>query len=208
MDWKSAVEIARDLAPVATAVAAASTAWIAYRGLEKWRSETIGKRKAELAEIVLADFYHARATLRWARSGVIFNGEIPTKANAEEEDAKAEHRKAILRIPINRLSKEAELFARLASHRYRFQALFGEQGIRPFDELASIYSEIGISVQVLAEMERWEPLPGEHPANQQIMELRKKIWGGSPDDKLSKRVDLAVSAIEEFCRPALASRER
>jgi hypothetical protein len=33
---------------------------LAKAGLEKWRRETIGKRKVELAKEVLADFYQAR----------------------------------------------------------------------------------------------------------------------------------------------------
>jgi hypothetical protein len=35
-------------------------AYIGYRGLTKWREERIGKRRVELAEDVLADFYQAR----------------------------------------------------------------------------------------------------------------------------------------------------
>ena len=180
-----------------------SAAWIAYRGLEKWRVETIGKRKAELAEVVLADFYHARATLRWARSGVIMSEEVPSRGSSGEEIAADERNKAILRIPINRLMNESELFARLASHRYQFQALFGKESEAPFDQLASIYNEITISVQILATLEQWRALPGNHPADQQIMSLRQKIWASGPDDKISKSIDAAVAAIEELCRPAL-----
>jgi hypothetical protein len=38
-------EVIRAVAPVFTAGAACFGAYIGYRGLEKWRAETIGKRK-------------------------------------------------------------------------------------------------------------------------------------------------------------------
>ena len=61
MDWASVGEVVKVLAPVATAGAAWFAAIIAYRGLNKWRAETIGKRKAELAEQALVAFYVARS---------------------------------------------------------------------------------------------------------------------------------------------------
>ncbi len=68
MDWAVFGEVVKVLGSVATAGAAWFAATIAYRGLNKWRAETIGKRKAELAEEVIADFYEARDIIIAARS--------------------------------------------------------------------------------------------------------------------------------------------
>ena len=54
------IELAKAIPSVVTAVTAVVGVAIAARGLNKWRAEAIGKRKADLAEEVLADFYQAR----------------------------------------------------------------------------------------------------------------------------------------------------
>ena len=54
--WRDLGELIKDLAPAFTAAAAWFAACTARRGLNKWHVETIGKRKAELAEDVLSSF--------------------------------------------------------------------------------------------------------------------------------------------------------
>ena len=53
-----------------TAVAACFGVYLGFQGLEKWRDETIGKRKTELAEQALVAFYEARDVLGWVALGV------------------------------------------------------------------------------------------------------------------------------------------
>lgn len=206
MDWQTAGEIVRDLAPLGTATAAACAAWIAYRGLEKWRVEAIGKRKAELAEVVLADFYRAQNVFRWARSGVIFSGELTTAPDQSNENASAERSKEILTLPLKRLADESELFARLASHRYRFQALFGEKSAAPFDKIASVCNELSTCIGILGTLEGWNSFHRDERSNEQIMNLRGKIWNSGPEDKIGNAINLAVAEIERICRPALSSK--
>lgn len=206
MDWQTAGEIIRDLAPLGTAIAAACAAWIGYRGLEKWRVEAIGKRKAELAEVVLADFYHAQSVFRWARSPVIFSGELTPRGDQDDESVRAQRSKEILTLPLKRLADESELFARLASHRYRFQALFGEKSAAPFDRIASVYNEFRTAIDVLSTIESWSSFRRDERSNEQIMTLREKIWNSGPEDKIGNAIDLAVIEIERICRPALSSK--
>jgi hypothetical protein len=61
MDWSAVSEIVKALAAVATAIAAWFAARIAYKGLEKWRSETLGKRRAEVATAGLTVPLRSRA---------------------------------------------------------------------------------------------------------------------------------------------------
>jgi hypothetical protein len=70
MSWSDIGEFIKAVAPMFTAVAACTGAWIGWCGLKKWRAETIGKRKAELAEDVIADFYEARKYRFIAHFGV------------------------------------------------------------------------------------------------------------------------------------------
>lgn len=41
--------------------------WAGLRGVDAWRAEVVGRRKAELPEEVLTQFYRARDVLIWAR---------------------------------------------------------------------------------------------------------------------------------------------
>lgn len=62
------IEFVKAASTVVTAIAAVIGLAIAARGFTTWRSKTIGKRKVELAEDLLADFYRARDIINVARS--------------------------------------------------------------------------------------------------------------------------------------------
>ncbi len=53
MGWSDIGELVKVLGAVATACAAWFAAYTAYRGLQRWRDETLGKRKTEVAEQVM-----------------------------------------------------------------------------------------------------------------------------------------------------------
>jgi hypothetical protein len=61
------IEALKNSPGVITAITAVVSAVIALRGLNRWRAEAIGKRKAELAEDVLASFYQLRDIMTFAR---------------------------------------------------------------------------------------------------------------------------------------------
>src|ERR1700704_2881126 len=88
MTWADVGEVVKMLGATATAGAAWFAAYTAFQGLEKWRAETTGKRKAELAEDVLADFYQARDIINAARSpgGYVNEGRTREREDWESED--------------------------------------------------------------------------------------------------------------------------
>ena len=143
---------------------------------------------------------------RWARSNVVFKGELSDGDNQDKESARDERNREILTLPLKRLADEAELFARLSSHRYRFQALFGEKSTVPFDKIASVYNDLQTSIAILSTVESWGSIPRDDRSHEQIVNLRDKIWGHGPNDQIAKDVDLAVSEIEALCRPALSTK--
>jgi hypothetical protein len=87
MCWSEVGEFIKAVAPVFTAAAACTAAWIGWRGLEKWRSETVGKRKAEIAEITLATIYEMEEILRSARSPWVSPHEMATKEGIPDQIA-------------------------------------------------------------------------------------------------------------------------
>jgi hypothetical protein len=116
------VELAKALPSVATAIAAIYGASIAKAGLNKWRAETIGKRRAELAETVLADFYRFEDVMRAVRSPVPLHFGTP------------ELQVELQKLPAKTLSENRELLSQMRVRRHAFAALFGKQAASPFDE--------------------------------------------------------------------------
>ncbi len=81
------IALVKAIPSVVTAITAIVGVVIAARGLNKWRAETIGKRKAELAQEVLADFYQARDIIDVARSPGGFGHEGDTRQKDDWESA-------------------------------------------------------------------------------------------------------------------------
>lgn len=182
-----------------TGMAALLAGWAGMRGLNAWRAETVGRRKAELAEEVLAGFYRTRDILTWARFPIsdADQGEIP---QGDYELEKSE-----ILAPVSRLTKESQVFSELRASRYRFMAYFGEEAARPFDEIRAIHNEIIDSARDLARTHDQEAAGREEERDH----LEAAIgWGESEGDTLKKRLDLAVKAVEQTCRPLIEERHK
>jgi broad specificity phosphatase PhoE len=179
----------------ATGLAAIVAGWAAVRGLDDWRREAVGRRKAELAEEVLAQFYRAKDILTWAR--------FPDRAHGERTSDAS--RNAQLRLaasaPIERLVQESQLFSELQASRYRFMAYFGEAAARPFADLGAIHSEIVTSAGELVRTFDDNAEPPD-PARRDAWETTVG-WGGEDLDTLARRLDEAVAEIERTCRPLI-----
>lgn len=143
------VEVLRAAPSIATAGTAIIGVLVAKAGLEKWRRETIGKRKAELAEDVLADFYQTQDVINAARSPGSLNDEGSTRQKVEGETEADTRRLNAYHSVAERLFNKGEFFAELHARRYRYIALFGIDAVKPYDLLFRIRSEIITSVQML-----------------------------------------------------------
>lgn len=149
MSWADFGEIIKTVAPVVTASAACFGAYLGYRGLEKWRVETIGKRKAELAEQALIAFYEARDVFLWVRSRGMRAGEGSSRTPAAGESQTQQEKRNTYFIPIERLTHQKELFAKLQTLRYAFAAQFDETATEPFKAILGVHNEIQSAASVL-----------------------------------------------------------
>ena len=195
------VELLRALPSIVTAGTAIFGVFLAKAGLEKWRRETIGKRKAELAEEVLADFYQARDVINAARSPGSFSEEGNTRQKAERETEADTRRLNAYYSVAERLFNKGEFFAELHARRYRYLALFGTNSVKSYDELFRIRSEITTSVQMLVmtyDKRQFGSLP------QDCRNWEGIIWEGiNKDDRIPARLTEIVEAVEKTCRPAI-----
>ena len=185
-DWVTAAGTV--MAGLATLMAG----WAAIQGVDAWRSEIVGRRKAELAEEVLAQFYRARDVLIWARLP-----DRPLETVPQSGDRDRLHQSHA--SPIERLTQESALFSELQASRYRFMAYFGEESAHPFEEMRAIHGEVMSSAESLirdpnelasdTDRDRWEDAIG---------------WVDDGDDKLARRLTETIAAVEYVCRPLIA----
>jgi hypothetical protein len=169
------------------------------------RRQTVGKRKIELAEQVLASFYEARDLFDWVRSPGAFGGEGDTRPAEGEQDDVRKRRNTYF-VPIERMQKHSELFAKLQSQRYAFMAVFGTNAVAPFEELRKVQVRISVSAQTIIRM-----IGNRHAEkrNQALMErCEAEIWDGTyealgQEDPIKTSIARVISDIEGSCGPVL-----
>jgi hypothetical protein len=112
MSWTDIGELIKVFGAIATGAAAVTGAFVAWRGLEKWRAETLGKKKHELAAAVLANFYEAHKIIQASRNPFVLIQEMG-KVDGVDEEITSNSSYA----PERRLLEHQEFFARLRSKR-------------------------------------------------------------------------------------------
>jgi hypothetical protein len=203
MDWSEVGEFTKAVAPIFTAGAACTGAWIGWRGLEKWRSETLGKRQAEIAEATLASVYEMEEILRTARGRLVLAHEMAKKEGVPDEIATDPNF-----APEARLLEHQEFFARFRAQKYAFAAVFGLEAAKPLDELWHCRLEINWAVDSLL---RSKEMPTRSEEYREFLKgLREIAFSArtSEGDALGKRISEHVSNIEETCRPAIEARAK
>jgi hypothetical protein len=170
--------------------------WAGIRGLDAWRAEAVGRRKAQLAEEVLTQFYRIRDVVTWAR--------LPTHREdvvGETRGEAADRRNAAAAAPVQRLAAESQVFAELQASRYRFMAYFGEEAARPFEEIRAVHAEILDAASQLVRVAN-QADPAEASGDRE--QWAKSVgWGNLDTDALAQRLDRAIKAIEKVCRPLI-----
>jgi len=153
MDWGSVPDWLTAIASIGLASAAIFAAQQGIKNLNAWRTEAIGKRKAELAEQALTTVYEARDVFRFVRTPVLFLGE---EEAAKPETIKSGETKTVssrYSVSIQRIQREKELFARLQTQRYSFAAIFGAAATKPFDDIADVQISIVTAATTLIQTE-------------------------------------------------------
>jgi len=204
----------KDYSGVIEAFAVAIASGVAVWGIKAWRTEMVGRRRAEVAEVALADFYEARDNLRLARSAFSSGTEGSTRNPPEDEpDNVAAHRNALY-APAERLFKRSEFFSRFIASQYRFIALFGEEAAQPFNVALQLRNRVIVASQmlVLNDMQesrrRAEAAGRVNEYDEMTTKLRAEIWwqGSDETDEIANAMNAALSTIERSCRPAILGR--
>ncbi len=175
-------------------------------GLTTWRSEMLGRRKAELAEEVLCGFYEAKDIFGWARFPGSYGGEGETRTPQAGETEDEKSYRNTLFVPIERLHKNSEFFSKLQSLRYRFIAYFGREAAEPFDKIKQVHSRITISSRMLVTTFNRRQNEEREDLRAQRYRWESDIgwWTEEAEDTLTPMINEAVDAMERTCKPYLS----
>lgn len=192
-----------EIAPLVQAAVVLVTGFVAVRGLSAWERQMIGKRKAELAEQVLVSFYDARDVFQFVRTNALREGEGKTRQPDKGETEQIQKMRNMYFVPIERLIREKELFAKLRAQRYAFRSYFGAKSNAPFETLAQAHSKLQFTASSLINISAFDATD-KVVADQRSDLLNTLGWGtGARPDDLDKSIDAAVSEIEALCKPIL-----
>tara|TARA_Y100001936_G_C16086977_1_gene682517 strand:- start:4018 stop:4707 length:690 start_codon:yes stop_codon:yes gene_type:complete len=187
------------------AILLASLTFIA--GASSWRREFIGKRRIELAELVLTKFYEAEDVIKQIRNPISFIGEGSTRKkekNELKEDSILLDRAYIV---IERYQKHNTLFSQIKSMRYQVKAVFGSSAIEPFNELETILNEIFNASHILGS--HYWPRQGrvkmttqDFKKHLQEMQKYEEIFWLTEKDTISPRIHKTIVKIEGILQVA------
>ena len=131
------IDTIETIAGAITAIAAAAAAIFAWRGLQTWREEMLGRRRAELAEGVQVLAYEAQDAIAAAQSPLVLASEM-----VPQDGQNAEYAKENVTAPARRLLRDKKIFADLRARRYEFIAIFGRDAAQPFDTFFDVRNDI------------------------------------------------------------------
>jgi hypothetical protein len=175
------------------AIAAALAAWQGIKSLSAWRKEEAGRRRMELAEVALSEFYEARDIFKWVRS--------PTPADDDEDAPHLQSAPDIYSPILRRLAEDGDFFGRMRARRYRVQALFGAVAIEPYDIMNSVHGDVTQAAKMLIQT----PEPAQGSANsRRSSQWKDTVWDDAEDeDEINGRIELAVRKAEAVFRPQI-----
>lgn len=155
------------------------------------------KRRTELAEQTLADFYKAQDIFAAARQPMSFGGEGKTRPGRESDGEDVRRHHDTLYAPFERLTKERDFFAEMQARRFRFMALFGNEAGDAFQVFVRSYNRVGVAARALID-------DRQHLSPDMRTKFESMIgWVLDEDDPIKLEIDQAVSAMEAICRPIL-----
>lgn len=182
--------------------AAVCTTLFAWKALSKWREETIGKRRLEIAEETLASFYQVREVIHDARTAMIWADEM-VKEEGVPDDVVTHSAYG----PMRRLRHSSDKIIDLRSKRHRFAAVFGIDRTKPWDTVEEVMNEMRAASDALLHV-RHQDVRARDPDSAFYVEQRKVLARSGKDDPIAARIDAAIAEIEAICTPLIRASTR
>jgi hypothetical protein len=159
------------------------------------RHLALSRRRAEVAEAVLGDFYEMARIFEQVRSPMIWAGEM----EAEEGVPEAVTKNSGYGV-IRRLRKHEEFFARLEARRFTAAALFGPEVREHYQAAIRLFNAIYNAGRYILDVK-----DGDQDAEQRsyLVEQRRVAFATGEDDPTTRKINELVMAVEKVCRPYL-----
>lgn len=201
MELKELIPMVKD---IVLALAAVSTVYIAYKGIDKWKTELNGKAHFEVGRKLLNATYKLRDDIEICRSPMILAREFPNnytfsffdkKATKEEEGNAYNHIYSNRLKPVYESMKEYDVIALEA------EVLWGESISEKIEALRSCFRELNVSIQTHVTNKYNEN--SDYKKDLKFYEeirLNVESFKGV-DNPLTKRINDSIKEIEKEIRP-------
>ncbi|MDC9822643.1 hypothetical protein PRN20_02755 [Devosia sp. ZB163] len=185
------------------AIAAALAAWQGIKSLNAWRREEAGRRRMELAEVALSEFYEARDIFKWVRSPAREDSDPAAQSTPDDPETRIQSQRDIYYPILKRLADDGDFFGRMRARRYRVQALFGPAGAEPYDIINDVHGKVALAAKMLVQtQQQGTPTEAEMARSG---EWQDTVWDDAEgSDEINDRIELAIRKAEEVFRPTIS----
>ena len=204
MTWPQIISIVTNSV---TAGAVVIGVYVANKGINAWRRETLGKRKIQLSEQAIPVFTRARAVIKEARSPYMAAEEVVEVYRAFGGTVESADRDKLGKIAhqyyaaIHRLQKHRDVFIEMDSLRPLFTAYFGDDTDIWFEAIKQAHIKITVTSDILVRMAEQGQLEHDFETTQGFEAI---IWNVEEDDEIGKSVKDAQEAAVARCSDVLA----
>lgn len=165
----------------------------------------VAKRKAELAEQVLADFYKAKHAFEIIRSPMIWANEMVAEEGVAEDIVRNDGY-GVMR----RFREYTTFFAELEASRFAYVALFGAEAAQPYGDLIKVHNRVFHAAEAILQYRNQQEQAHlqEHLTSMRRVAFSNAVLdkaGNLLPDKIGQELEAIVAAVEATCRPALES---
>lgn len=191
IDWTAIGAILSGFGTLALGVAALLAS-------DAWRSETVGRKKLELAENALTKVYQAKDKVAYARNA--FSSGEEGKFETDIGDEVRRNFAFSMNVPAKRLLDEDEFFAELKSSKYLLQAHFGDDAVSIFEDILRARHKVIVASQMVvrAVTKNYHEL---HNQQEHIQRMKDIMWDMAPSEgpeEIRDDVNSAVARAEEL----------
>jgi hypothetical protein len=160
------------------------------------------KRRVELAEAVLSDFYQCVDVFREIRGPAHMKGEAADRMKEPNETQAEADRLDAYFVPLARMRKNTEFLSNMWSRRHRSRAVLGNAIDEALEKVRDASIRIQVSASTLRDIVRGGGKAAENN-KQLILQCGADIWETKDDDPIQPLLQRATEVAETVCRPIL-----